>query len=48
MNEMADQMEEQLDKDEQEKQEEDIKVLRQLLENLVNLSFIEGRCRGYQ
>jgi hypothetical protein len=39
MNEMADQMEEQLDKDEQEKQEEDIKVLRQLLENLVNLSF---------
>lgn len=39
MNEMADQMEAQMEENEQEEQEEDIKALRQLLENLVSLSY---------
>jgi len=39
MNEMADQMESQMEQNEKEQQEEDIRVLRQLLENLVGLSF---------
>jgi len=39
MNEMADQMEQQMQDSEEEEQEEDIKALRQLLENLVVLSY---------
>ncbi|NOT36804.1 MAG: DUF4175 domain-containing protein [Saprospiraceae bacterium] len=39
MNEMADQMEKEMESGDQEQQEEDIKVLRQLLENLVTVSF---------
>lgn len=39
MNEMADQMEKEMDSSDKEQQEEDIKALRQLLENLVSLSY---------
>ncbi|MCC6816220.1 MAG: DUF4175 domain-containing protein [Saprospiraceae bacterium] len=39
MEEMADEMEKEMDSSDQEQQQEDIKVLRQLLENLVTVSF---------